>query len=124
MLASSFAAAGGAPGDLLVIIGSEPDPHFERRGADLWRAETLDVADAALGTALTVPTLEGEAKVKVPAGTQPESVVRLAGKGLPHFQGQGRGSLFLRIGVRVPEKLSAAERRLFEQLRELRSRGR
>lgn len=118
------AAAGGAPGDLLVIIGSEPDPRFERRGADLWRAETLDVADAALGTALTVPTLEGEAKVKVPAGTQPESVVRLAGKGLPHFQGQGRGSLFLRIGVRVPEKLSAAERRLFEQLRELRSRGR
>ena len=117
-------AAGGAPGDLLVIIGSAPDPRFERRGADLWRAETIDVADAALGTALTVPTLEGEAKVKVPAGTQPESVVRLAGKGLPHFQGQGRGSLFLRIGVRVPEKLSAAERRLFEQLRELRSRDR
>jgi molecular chaperone DnaJ len=110
----------GAPsGDLLVIIRTAPDERFKRHGADLWREETVDLADAALGTNLKVPTLDGEAKVKVPAGTQPDTVLRLAGKGLPRFGAKGRGNLFIRVVVHMPETLSVDERKLFERLREI-----
>lgn len=109
----------GLPGDLFVIVRTLPDSRFERDGADLWRAQDLSVADAVLGTELAVPTLDGGASVTVPAGTQPDTVLRLRGKGLPHFGHSGRGDLLLRMRVRVPERPSAAERRLYEQLRQL-----
>lgn len=108
------------PGDLFVIVHTLPDPRFERDGADLWRAQSLPLTDAVLGTELAVPTLDGEARVTVPPGTQPDTVLRLRGKGLPHFGGGQRGDLLLRLRVGVPERLSAEERRLYEQLRALR----
>ena len=77
-----------------------------RRGADLWRDESVTVADAALGSTLTVPTLAGEAAVKLPAGTQPDAAVRRRRKGLPQFREKGKGNLFVRVRVQVPEKLS------------------
>jgi molecular chaperone DnaJ len=113
----------GKPGDLLVVVHSKPDRRFERQGEHLWRAETIEVADAALGTSLAVPTLDGDASVKVPRGTQPESVLRLKGKGLPRFGGSGRGDLFLRIQVHVPERLSLEEQKLYERLRALSDKG-
>lgn len=109
---------GGAPGDLYVVVRSAPDPRFERDGADLWRVETLSVADAALGAELSVPTLDGNATAKVPPGTQPDTVLRLKGKGLPEFGGRTRGDLYLRLRVHVPEHLTAAEKEAFEKLRE------
>jgi molecular chaperone DnaJ len=109
----------GQPGDLFVIIETAPDARFRRHGADLWREEIVAVADAALGTTLTVPTLEGGAAVKLPPGTQPDAALRLRGKGLPRFQGHGRGDLFVRVRVRVPEKLSREERELYQRLRAL-----
>jgi molecular chaperone DnaJ len=109
----------GQPGDLLVLVRSTPDPRFERRGEHLWRSETIEVTDAALGTSLTVPTLDGEASVKAPPGTQPDGVLRLKGKGLPRFGGGGRGDLFLRLEVHVPEQLSPEEQQLYERLRSL-----
>jgi len=109
----------GQPGDLFVIVETAPDPRFERRGADLWREEIVFVADAALGSTLTVPTLEGKAAVKIPPGTQPDAALRLRGKGLPRFRGQGRGDLFIRLRVQVPEKLSREEKELYERLRSL-----
>jgi len=115
------AQPGAPPGDLLVCIRSEPDARFERRGADLLRAETIGIADAALGTTLQVPTLNGTATVKVPPGTQPDSLLRLAGKGLPNFRARGHGSIYVRLAMQVPEKLSAEERKLFERLREIRA---
>lgn len=111
---------GGAAGDLFVLVHTAPDARFERRGADLWREEILEVADAALGTQLDIPTLEGHATVKVPPGTQPGELLRLRGKGLPEFGGGRRGDLYLRLQVRVPEDLSHEERELYERLRELR----
>lgn len=114
---------GAPPGDLLVILRSERDPRFERHGADLWRGETLDVSDAVLGTTLKIATLGGEAKVHVPAGTQPDSVLRLAGKGLPRFQARGHGDLFVRVGVRIPTSLSAEEQKLYERLRAVARHG-
>ncbi len=109
--------AGFPAGDLFVVVHTADDPRFERHGRDLYRLETLDVVDAVLGTSIDVPILEGQATVTVPAGTQPDSVLRLRGKGLPRFGGGGRGDLYVRLRVRVPERLSDRERRLFEQLK-------
>jgi molecular chaperone DnaJ len=110
---------GGMPGDLYVVVRSAPDPRFERRGIHLWRTETIEVADAVLGTKLEVPTLDGHVTVSIPPGTQPGTVLRLHGKGLPEFQGKKRGDLYLSVQVRVPQKLTPEERRLYERLRAL-----
>ena len=115
--------AGAPPDDLYVVVSSAPDSRFERVGADLWRCETLEIADAVLGTRLKAPTLEGEVDVKVAPGTQPDEVLRLRGKGLPQYGGGGHGDLNLRIQVHIPEKLSAGERALYEQLRSLGQTG-
>lgn len=108
---------GGVPGDLFVVIRTVADPRFERRGADLWRSETIEVVDAVLGSTLEVPTLEGPTKVQVRPGTQPGAILRLRGKGLPEFGHAGRGDLYLRLSVHVPERLSAGERDIYQQLR-------
>lgn len=114
-------AANGRPGDLFVVVQTLPDARFERAGADLWRLQELRLTDAVLGAELGVPTLDGNSRVTVPPGTQPDTVLRLRGKGLPHFGGGQRGDLLLRLRVVVPEQLSVSERRLYEQLRELRA---
>ncbi|MEW6681437.1 MAG: molecular chaperone DnaJ [Nitrospirota bacterium] len=109
---------GSPPGDLYVVVRTAPDARFERRGAHLWRTETIDVADAVLGTRVTVPTLNGSASATIPSGTQPDTVMRLRGKGLPHFGATGRGDLNIRIRVRIPEKLTRAEREMYQRLRD------
>ncbi len=111
----------GSPGDLLVVVTSPRDSRFERSGADLWRVEQVDLVDAVLGCERPVPTLGGSATVTIPPGTQPDAVLRLQGRGLPHYGGDRHGDLFLRIRIRLPERLTADERRLFEQLREIES---
>jgi molecular chaperone DnaJ len=114
---------GGLAGDLYVTVSSVPDDRFERSGADLWRRETLEIVDAVLGTKIKVPTLDGEVEVKIPAGTQPEEVLRLRGKGLPRFGGGGKGDLNLGIQVHIPERLTPEEKALFEQFRALGHEG-
>ena len=112
-------AKNGVPGDLYVIVRSSPDPRFERAGADLWRDEPLTITEAVLGTTRRVPTLEGEVEVKIPGGTQPDSVLRLGGKGLPHFGNRQRGDLLLRMHLAVPQRLTPRQRELYEQLHAL-----
>jgi molecular chaperone DnaJ len=107
-------------GDLLVVVRAAPDARFERQGADLWRLQEIDAADAVLGAEIGVPTLDGEVSVKVPPGTQPDSQLRLRGKGLPRFGARGRGDLYLRLAVRLPERPGAEERALWQRLRALR----
>lgn len=116
---------GGVPGDLYVVVRSRPDPRFQRDGANLWRHEALSIPDAVLGTKLEIPMLEGkEARVDVPPGTQPDTVLRLKGKGLPHMNGKGKGDMFLQIRVDIPEKIGREERELYERLRELTGKSR
>ncbi len=108
-----------AGGDLFVIVRTTQDPRFERRDRDLYRTEMADVVDAVLGTTIDVPTLDGPAPVKVPAGTQPGSLLRQRAKGLPPFGGGPRGDLCVQMLVRVPGRVTARQRRLFEELRAL-----
>lgn len=110
---------GGAPGDALVVVRVLPDSRFHRRGNDLWRAETVEIADAVLGTRLHVPTLERPVEVKVPPGTQPGSMLRVRGKGLPPVGGGRRGDLLVVVEVHVPEHPGKEERNLYERLRGL-----
>lgn len=117
------AEAGAAPGDLYVVVRSAPDPRFERDGPDLWREESITVSDAALGADLNVPTMAGTATARVPPGTQPETVLRLRGKGLPEFGGRAHGDLYLRLRVDVPQRLSVEQKAAFERLRELDRKG-
>jgi len=78
---------GTSPGDLFVVIRAATDPRFERRGSDPYRTETIDVVDAVLGARIDVPLLDGRQNVDVPAGAQPDAILRLVGKGLPSFGG-------------------------------------
>lgn len=113
------ADAGGMAGDLYVVVRSRPDSRFERAGADLLREETIALTDAVLGTTLDVPTLDGSASVTIPPGIQPGAVLRVKGKGLPEFGSSRHGELYLRIEVKIPEKLTHEERELYERLRAL-----
>ena len=113
--------AGGVAGDLFAVVRTQPDPRFERVGADLLQQATISVPEAVLGTTLTAPTLTGSLSVVVPPGTQPDTVLRLKQQGLPIFGDGQRGDMFLRIKVQVPERLSNPERDLYEKLRALSS---
>jgi molecular chaperone DnaJ len=109
----------GVPGDLHVRIYSAPDLRFNRRGSELWRAQSIPVPDIVLGTELEVPTLDGPVTVTVPAGSEPGKVLRLRGKGLPEFGGKRRGDLCISLQIQVPERLSQEERKLYERLQML-----
>ncbi|MGB5965151.1 MAG: DnaJ C-terminal domain-containing protein [Sulfurimonadaceae bacterium] len=113
----------GKPGDLLVIVRTAYDPHFKRAGADLWHAQTIELIDAVLGKEIDVSTLEGEVKVTVPQGTQPNAVLRLSEKGVPRFGEMKRGDLYLRLNVHIPDHLSDEERELYTKLRKLSTDG-
>lgn len=109
---------GGPPGDLYVVVHIEDHPVFRRDGAHLLCAVQTGFPTLALGGEVTVPTLNGDARLKVPKGTQPGERFRLRGKGLPHMQGRGQGDLYVDLTVDVPKRLSAEQKRLIEALRE------
>lgn len=106
----------GEPGDLYVLVHVKQHQQFIREGDDLWYIAMITYPQAALGTEITVPTLDGPATVKVRAGTQVGEVVTLRGKGMPRFRGYGRGDLLVRLGISVPQKLTSQQRALLEQL--------
>ena len=110
---------GGRAGDLYVALTVRDHPVFRRDGQDLGGELSLTVAQAALGTALNVPTLEGEESIEIAAGTQSGATFRLRGKGLPHPGGGPHGDLFITISVRVPSRLNRKQREAYEKLREL-----
>lgn len=107
---------GGQPGDLYVVLDVKEHPFFERRGADLYCTIPLSMTQAALGTELQVPGLNGEEKLKVPEGTQSGAVFRIKGKGLADPRGGGKGDLYYHVRVLTPTKLSREQRKLLEQL--------
>ncbi len=106
----------GEAGDLYITIEVKPHPVLERRGDDIYMDKEINVATAVLGGEITVPTVQGDVIMKVPSGTQPEKVLRLKGKGGPKFRGGGDGDQYVKLLVKIPEKLSKSERELWEKL--------
>jgi len=109
-------APGGAAGDLYVAINVGQHELFERKGNDLHTRVTISFAQAALGERLAIPTLEGETELVIKPGTQPGTVVRLSGHGLPQIQSRRRGDLIVYVQIAVPRKLTHRQRELLDQL--------
>ena len=109
--------ADGRPGDLFLRVSVRPEPRFERRGDDLYADVSIPLSTAVLGGEVEVPTVKSKVILKVPPLTQNGRVFRLGGLGLPRLTGAGKGDLFARVTVQLPEKLSEREKKLFEELR-------
>jgi molecular chaperone DnaJ len=110
---------GGAAGDLLISIAEKKHEFLERDGQNVVFDLYLNFADAALGTSVEVPTINGKVKIKVPAGTQSGKIFRLKGKGLPSVQSYGRGDQLIHVNVWTPKKLTDEEKSLLEKMREM-----
>ena len=106
----------GPSGDLYVVIVVAEHEHFQRQGSNLYAAVPITFAQAALGSEISVRTLDDEEKIKVPTGTQTGTVFRLKGKGMPALGGRGRGDLFISVTVVTPTSLTREQRKLLEQL--------
>ena len=102
-------------GDADVIINVVPDKRFKREGYDVISEQGLSFAEAALGTEISVETVEGKVKLKIPQGTQPDTVIRLRGKGIAHVRGSGKGDHYVRIKVVVPKNLTGKQKEILEE---------
>jgi molecular chaperone DnaJ len=110
---------GGPAGDLYVVIYVEEHPFFQRQGNNIYCQIPVGITQAVLGAELSVPTLEGEDKLKIPEGTQSGTVFRLRNKGIVSLNERGRGDQFVTVNVVVPTKLNREQRQLFEALAKL-----
>lgn len=106
---------GGPAGDLRVAVNVKPHKEFERDGFDLWYDKHVSIVQASLGAELRVPTLDGDVKYNMPAGTQPMEVFKLKGKGIQRLNSIGRGDLFVRIIVDIPKNLTHEQKELLKQ---------
>ena len=109
---------GGPNGSLFLILDVRPHQFFKRRENDLLLNLDINVAQAVLGAEVDVPTLDGDEKLKIPAGTQPGKIFHIRNKGVPHLRRSGRGDQLVIVNVAVPTKLTKEQRELFEKLAE------
>ena len=110
---------GGPRGDLYVTVFVEKDERFERRNSDIICEVPITVVQAVLGAEIEVPTLTGKVNMRVPAGSQNNSLLRLRNLGMPKSSGYGKGDLFIKIRVVIPTRLSKQEKVLYQQLSEI-----
>ena len=108
---------GGPSGDLYVVLHAKEHSFFEREGKNLYCVVPISFPQAALGTEIQVPTLDGEYTLKVPEGTQTGTTFKAKGKGVPVLNGRGRGDLLIEVKVQTPAKLTQRQRELLEELR-------
>jgi curved DNA-binding protein len=105
-------------GDIIIKIKVQPHPVFTRNGNDLKTTHNISLYDAVLGGETIVKTINGQVKVKIPAGTQGDSIVRLKGKGMPIYDSPNRfGDLLVELKVEIPSKLTPRQKELFEELK-------
>ena len=114
--------ANGSPdgSDLYLKVSIDPDTRFERDGADLYAPVFVDVFTAILGGEVEVPTMSGRVKLTIPAGTQPDQKIRLAGRGMPQLKNsQVKGDLYVQVKVRIPKIIDPEQKTLIQKAREL-----
>ncbi|MGM0640781.1 MAG: molecular chaperone DnaJ [Thermotogota bacterium] len=109
---------GGPAGDLIIHVKVNPNKNFVRKGADLETQITVDYVEAALGTEVKIPTLEGEIVEKIPEGTNPGTVIRLKNLGMPNFSGKKRGDIYVKIKVKI-DKPGLREKKHLKDLAKL-----
>lgn len=117
----SVGPRGGPRGDLVVLLEVQEDPRFIRDGSDLVHELPVTFGQAALGAELDVPTVDGTARVTIPAGIQSGEMLRMKGLGLPHLNAHGRGDELIRVLVWTPEELTPEQEELLTRLREIES---
>jgi molecular chaperone DnaJ len=109
---------GSPPGDLYVVVNIRPHPLFKRQDADILFGAKVGAVDAILGTELRIPTLYGDVKLSVPAGTQPGSVFKVKGRGLPKVGAWGKGDEYVKVDVDVPRNLTGSQKELLKKFNE------
>ncbi len=107
---------GGPSGNLYINLNVKPHDYFKRRGNDIILEVQINIAQAALGGTIKIPTLEGDREITIPTGTQAGAIFRLRGLGVPHLRSNGRGDQLVVVQVGVPTHLSARQRELFQEL--------
>jgi molecular chaperone DnaJ len=112
------ARRGGVNGDLLVVIDEEEHEELLREGNDLIFNLFISIPDAITGTQVEVPTVDGNVKIKIEAGTQPGRILRLRGKGLPEVNGYGRGDLLVNVNVWIPKNLTKEDLKIIEKFKD------
>ena len=110
---------GGTAGDLYVVIYVEEHPFFQRQGNNIYCQVPISITQAVLGAEITVPSLDGEERLKVPEGTQSGTVFRLRNKGIVSLGERGRGDQFVAVNVVTPTRLTKEQRQLFMQLADI-----
>ena len=108
---------GGINGDLIVRIRIQPHQHFKRDGSDIFYDQDISMIDAALGCEVIIPVLIGTEKLKIESGSQPNSIIKLKGKGLPRMNSRGHGDQFVRVVVNIPKKLNKHQKNLLEEFK-------
>ena len=109
----------GVNGDLIVRVRVQPHDYFKRDGKDIFYDHDISMVDAALGCEIVVPILEGTEKIKVDSGSQPNTIIKLKGKGVPHINSRGKGDQFVRIVVSVPNKLNKHQKNLLDEFKKV-----
>jgi len=109
-------ANNGPPGDLYIFVRVRPHKYFRRRDNDILLDLNINIAQATLGAEVQVPTVDGDVKLKIPAGTQPGKIIRMRARGVPHLRSNSRGDQLVIVNVTIPKKLDVEERELFEKL--------
>jgi molecular chaperone DnaJ len=110
---------GGPPGDLYVVLQVEEHPFFRRQDEDVFCEVPITFPQAALGTEIEVPTVNGPERLTIPQGTQTGTIFKLRGKGIPRLRGHGQGDQLVAVTVVTPKRLTKEERKLYAQLAEL-----
>ena len=104
-------------GDLYINVRVESDPRFRREDDDIYFKLNISYLEATLGADIQVPTVDGDVKLTIPSGTQPGTVFKLKGKGMPHLQKNGHGDQLVEVNVKIPTKLSREQKKLLQQLK-------
>ena len=109
---------GSENGDLYILVRVQPSSEFKREGFAVYKDAEINFSQAALGTAIEVRAIDGQVKIKTPAGTQSGTVFKVSGKGIPHLNRSGRGDMFVTVNIVVPKKLSKRQKELLKELEE------
>lgn len=109
---------GGIPGDLLIVIEEKEDPDLKRDGTNIVHDLYLSFIDAALGTSVEVPTIDGQVKIKIDPGTQSGKILRLRGKGIPDINGYGHGDQLIHVNIWTPKDLTDKEKDILSSLKD------